>query len=1022
MIRLRDLYYAVMDLRRASSMDMDRGVEIKTLIRSWGIMLDQPIQWNALHIQQDADAPIWEADAAEARAYATYTLLYLPSDSQQALILEERSQQVFIWNISSTADGPNIVRMLQWLEKCRWQQISFGLHHAQNTEFFIQAQYMVLMPSYLMDVTALAAVFQPQSTQVYQFFINRYKTKTHSKYIVKGNLANTIMSFLLLSPHETFDAIFDYFKQSNGLDLILLTNDELEELKQAGQHIFYHIADDLDRLNWDARQAQKYLESSYINPQDGIQGRLDLLLMNAQKSEAEIFELKSGKVYKPMDNGVNRNHYMQTLLYERMVAANESTVEQVEANVYYVSLEQQRIRPMDYAHTSFLATVHARNKIISLILSDLNLPLDQPQIIERIKADTFSGIGGFALQDAAANEQHFAQMDDVERKYFRMFNQLLGIEHLYAKLGSNDQAQQSFADMWRLSVDEKIPRYQIIPQAQLIKIQIEEGNTFLFFALDNKNKISNFREGDIVLIYPSSKLDFVHKGMLQKANIIRYNQSEVILRLRSGFSNAEQFKKDQYWAIERDYIESSSAKEYRALVSFFQAENEQREIWMGRKAPSFPLTVDAAITQNNEVTQDILRRMIGCGSYFLLWGPPGTGKTTVVLKALVQKLFHASEEKVLILAYTNRAVEEISHVLNADDQIKAHYVRIGSRNSIKPELHTHLLNNKLKQFKTITEKRTFVQSRKIVLATVSSFLGAQDICRLIQFDRLIVDEASQILDPSIIGLAARMPKVNLIGDYKQLPAVVTQAVEDTKIEDADLNALGITSASMSLFERLYRRCLHQKWDAALGQLHHQGRMHQEICQFVSKHFYQNKLKVLDEEILGSDRLVAALTTVFSQSLQPYDRRLAFIHAQDDVQETRVLYKVSEQEAREAVRYIQFVKENTALQNYTIGIICPFKAQIVLVKRHLEKAFDEIPNEVIIDTVERFQGAAIDFVFISTCAQTERSFQAAQSLDLDGDDRKLNVALSRAREQIVLVGNKHILQQHIVYRHYIESFE
>ena len=113
------------------------------------------------------------------------------------------------------------------------------------------------------------------------------------------------------------------------------------------------------------------------------------------------------------------------------------------------------------------------------------------------------------------------------------------------------------------------------------------------------------------------------------------------------------------------------------------------------------------------------------------------------------------------------------------------------------------------------------------------------------FDTVIVDEASQLLEPMLVGMLGKFTRFILIGDHKQLPAVVTQGSDQSKVKDTQLASIGLVDSRMSLFERMYKQCDANGWDWAIGGLQNQGRMHRDIVSVVSDEFYNGKLSILE---------------------------------------------------------------------------------------------------------------------------------------------------------------------------------
>ena len=111
-----------------------------------------------------------------------------------------------------------------------------------------------------------------------------------------------------------------------------------------------------------------------------------------------------------------------------------------------------------------------------------------------------------------------------------------------------------------------------------------------------------------------------------------------------------------------------------------------------------------------------------------------------------------------------------------------------------------------------------------------------------------------------------------------------------------------------------------------------------------------------------------------------------------------------------------------LTSSSIGIITPYRAQIALLKKCMEILPSAIVEKISVDTVERYQGSARDIIIISFCVNRLSQLDALISLSQEGIDRKLNVALTRAKEHIILIGNKALLSTNEVYSQLILHYE
>lgn len=202
-------------------------------------------------------------------------------------------------------------------------------------------------------------------------------------------------------------------------------------------------------------------------------------------------------------------------------------------------------------------------------------------------------------------------------------------------------------------------------------------------------------------------------------------------------------------------------------------------------------------------------------------------------------------------------------------------------------------------------------------------------------------------------------------------------------------------------------------------LEYQGRMHQDLMNFPAQSFYENKLKILPSEI--ENRQSISYAQYFPNLIgikQPLlaSNRVIFIPVIDP--NPVFQSKINLQEARMVsfiVQQIFKLYNNNQIEwnAQRLGVITPFRAQISQIKNQiLQEGFDS--NFLTIDTAERYQGGARDIIILSTVISDESQVLQISSLNKDGIDRKLNVALTRAKEQIIIIGNPNILNNSIIY--------
>jgi DNA replication ATP-dependent helicase Dna2 len=274
------------------------------------------------------------------------------------------------------------------------------------------------------------------------------------------------------------------------------------------------------------------------------------------------------------------------------------------------------------------------------------------------------------------------------------------------------------------------------------------------------------------------------------------------------------------------------------------------------------------------------------------------------------------------------------------------------------------------------------------------------------------------MKPHIVGLLSQIKRFILIGDHRQLPAVVTQSPEDSVTTEPLLLEIGLPNLRNSLFERLYQRCRENNWTWAFDQLSYQGRMHQEIVVFPSQFFYDENLNILpfgNAQLLPLTYQLPKKPTELEQLLAT--KRLVFLPttAEFKVKNSKINL-VEAQKVGEIIKAFQRIYDASGIpfHNNSLGVITPYRAQIAQILQVMND--NDLDNQQItVDTVERYQGGARDIIVISLCTNSLNQVKSMISLSSDGIDRKLNVALTRARKHLVVLGNPDLLAEVDIYR-------
>lgn len=885
---------------------------------------------------------------------------------------------------------------------------------------------IVVEPDYLMDVSAIAECFKDTGAEPYTFLVRKFLPYETTEPILLGNIANFFLDRLLTEPDAEWSDVFRETFQLYPFVYAPMKDSEVKSVSGRAQKHFLTLKG-MAKEGF-ARQGIEpehcFLEPSFFSEQYGIQGRLDLFYKTEDK--AAIVELKSGTPFKPNSYGIARSHFTQTLLYDLLVRSVFGQHTDPAKYILYSGVDLNHLRFAPTVAPEQWEALQVRNQMVALERLLTKIKPGDAVVPVFGKLRTTHG-KGFTERDYGVFEAAYGRLSLPEKKYFNAFTGFIAREHWLAKTGDDgNDAASGHAALWRRSFADKQQQFSILSHLEIRENRADQADPCIIFQkTEHTNPLANFRVGDIAVLYPVLDAgDTVLQHQVIKCTISELSATHVTVQPRYRQFNLISFETEGYWCLEPDLMDTGFAAQYRGLLEWANTSPEKRALLMGEVPPRRPdISLDATETVN-------WQSIVHSRDYFLLWGPPGTGKTSVMLRDLASWVLRETSDNLLLLAYTNRAVDEICDALDSiGGDIREQYIRIGSRHATAERFREQLLSVRVAPAKNRAELRAVLEDRRIFVSTVASFGQNDGLLRLKKFQRLIVDEASQILEPQLIGLLTRFEHTILIGDHRQLPAITVQRPENTLVEDPDLRAIGLQDLRESYFERLYRRCREQGWHWAYGQLHRQGRMHADIMDFPNRFFYGGLLRTLSETPDAEHRQHRSLWYDLP-GMDAYlekvcgEKRVAFfpVNGEDVVFNT----KTSRAEADLAVRIVLFFKSLYALNNkpwepvHTLGIITPWRAQIAQIRASLSEAGID-PDTITIDTVERYQGGAREVIIVSTCVHSESQLASLVSLGDDGVDRKLNVALTRAREHLIVLGNAGVLAMDDRYRAFMEEY-
>ena len=451
-----------------------------------------------------------------------------------------------------------------------------------------------------------------------------------------------------------------------------------------------------------------------------------------------------------------------------------------------------------------------------------------------------------------------------------------------------------------------------------------------------------------------------------------------------------------------------------------------KEIFHGARKPSFAISAaSSSFPWLNPSQEEAVKMVIRAKDVAIVHGPPGTGKTTTLVEAISETLMR--ENQVLVCAQSNMAVDWICEKL-AERNINV--LRIGNpmrvsdsmlaatyehrfaahpeydklwaiRKAIRDALAAHKKGDAAHQkISRLRERATELELRidaqvfdeaRVVASTLTG--AANKVLTGKRFPTLFIDEAAQALEPACWIPLAKVGRVVFAGDHQQLPPTVVS-------QEAIKGGLAKT---------LMEHCV-KKMPECVKLLTVQYRMNEKIMRLSSDWFYGGKLSCAPEVkfrgILDYDYPIEWIDTSEQQS--------------DDFKEIFVGETFSRVNKGEALLTIESLKNFLSRlgkhrieeERYDIGVISPYKSQVQLLRKLIkaEPSFKPFRHLISCDTVDGFQGQERDIIAISLV----RSNDDAQ-IGFLNDLRRMNVAITRARMKLFIIGNYKTMSANPFYR-------
>jgi DNA replication ATP-dependent helicase Dna2 len=881
-----------------------------------------------------------------------------------------------------------------------------------------QNSLVVIEPDWLINVTDMTQVEFCQR----QLLLSRYISESGNAHMIRGNLV-----------HQLFPDIWNSMK---GPELEARRHELLNA--QAEEFILSESSPDdiLSKCDYSIKHLEKWVdqrkksttlrtETFVIAPSLGTKGKVDFLWEDLAKGGiVGIGELKTsqsqGKDPKP-------GHALQLMSYTLMMfSRGEITLDKVFALLLYSGNAMLGDTPNNLVRR-LIPDIHAVRKAVN-VRNELVLMELTGQAGFETNMNKCRGCRRMSTHCARiallSNEKDTRPIEtakwlgsgqrvptDGESAFFRHYSKLISAELRALK--------EMHAELWRKTPEQRESLGEAFKSTGHSLEQSLNGR--YRYRLSGSNT-SDLRAGDSLLI---SDRKGPARGRVALGTLASSSKDALII------STNEEIRFEPVW-VDPYTTENLTIRMFKGLYRWISNPNDLNDLILGERSPDFvnmPLTEKSLVDilkkeRLNDQQAKALEAAICSKSYCVVHGPPGSGKTKLI-KAIV-KAHLLLDRRVLICTGTNRALDEAMKPLVKGGMSKQ-ALRLGNLASVtNKDVRSTALQFIMDECPKVEEKisagQEALKDRSIVGITASSLQSGKYDKVLGEFDLAIIDEAAQLTVPATLGCVSYAKRFVLIGDHNQLPAVVQS--ESVGLDDFDDDNGQWSHLSKSLFEILYERCEKNAGREVIF-LKDQYRMNDHVCAIPGSMWYNRELrpatvKVGDARLTINHKNVSGLT----RKLLDPEQSVKFVNVPLD---SSAGPRTNQKEARIVCDIIRGLARGGFLleRKDAVAIICPRRAQVELVRRSLENLFaqdqflDADAQKMLLDsvsTVDRFQGSQSDVVLVSLgmCDSLVSSHLA--------DEKRLNVAMSRARHKLILLGNREALNQEDVFVSLFKTME
>lgn len=602
--------------------------------------------------------------------------------------------------------------------------------------------------------------------------------------------------------------------------------------------------------------------------------------------------------------------------------------------------------------------------------------------------------------------EKIAHLSDKDLDYFFRWSQISYLED------QDSLRNVAVSNIWTDPIEKRLRERKTIVGLQLKTIQEKDLSEYhhIFEMTAAVEGHLEIRPGDFIIVSVPPDKWAVATGFIVEITLktITLNLPKKLTEFRGQ-------------AMRVDRYESQSMLSYHLTNLGILLENSERSARIrdaisGVVAPHFEdagnvllktTQAEEIMSHLNDGQKNAIQRSLTCQNYLLIKGLPGTGKTQTI-SALI-RLLVLSDQSVLITAHTHSAVDNLLL------RIKSHglsFLRLGSAARAHPEIREFCESNVIESCSTPEEIAHKFNRFPIVAVTC---LGAgHALLSRRQFDVCIVDEATQVVQTALLRPLFSCRRFILVGDPDQLPPV---------LQSSEAIRLG---GDRSLFLDLERN--EERKSGTTAKLVVQYRMNKTINRLANQFMYKNELRCgnerVERQVLASwdAKLLGDITDrkFFVKLLSPHLDLATLLVDTGPVEDLNAASGKKRFKGKVNVNHCEvalILRTITLLRRLSvsfseIGIIAPFRVQVEAIKEALQRDFGA-DHRLEVNTVDQYQGRDKDLIIYSG-TKSELAAESSNAPERDTgilqDRRRLNVAITRAKKKLILIGDRRCLEK------------